>query len=141
MFIKYLIVTKAKCKVLRRHNRQEANTLIGIVLGVRYPMVICSGGQLSQEQIAQVQLSGGNFLGGNCLGALVLGGKCSGGNYLGGIVQGEIVQQAIGQGELFWSLSEEMLEVNPVPQSISNDELEQSVCLCTIADWYNRQAK
>ena len=33
-------------KILRRHNRLEAITLIGIVLGGRCPAVICPGGQL-----------------------------------------------------------------------------------------------
>ena len=44
MFIKYLIVLKAK---LRWHNRLKAITLIGIVLGGRCPGFICPGGQLS----------------------------------------------------------------------------------------------
>ena len=48
-------------KILKRHNRLEAITLIGIVLGWRCPGVLCPGGQLSLEEIVRVQLSGGNF--------------------------------------------------------------------------------
>ena len=65
MFIKYLIVTKARHerhkKFLRRHNLLEAIAIIAIVLSGRCPGVICPGVQLSLEEIVWVQLSWGNF--------------------------------------------------------------------------------
>ena len=75
---------------MRRDNRLEAITLIGIVIGGRCPGVVCPGSQLSQKDIIQVKLSGGNFprrelYGGNCPGVIVRGeivlvGNCPGEN-------------------------------------------------------------
>ena len=72
-------------------NFETAITLIGIVLGVRFPGVICPGGQLSQEEIVRVQLSEGNFpscklSGGNCPRREFSVGNCWGGGVEGAIV-------------------------------------------------------
>ena len=120
---------------MTRHNRMERITLIGIVLGGRFPM-----GHLSWRSIivgenctgaiiwggiflggkytgGGGQSSGGNFLRDSCLGGNILGVDCLGVIVCGAVVLGAIIWGAFVQGELSCSHKK---HYNKLPSKIWN---------------------